>query len=119
MNPDMGRVATQAQTLHYHNLSDNYATHVSLLLTAFTSSDMPLDSGHEPVSLSPIPQHALLTMLVPIYRRVRVFFPELRADLHGPVCGFCGLLDPLWHWAGPCFLLEAHIFIFISSVLIA
>ncbi|KAL6031566.1 hypothetical protein STEG23_032261, partial [Scotinomys teguina] len=51
MNPDLGPSSSPDEDIIIA-LGSNQATHNSLFLTTFVSSDMPLSTGHEPVSVS-------------------------------------------------------------------
>lgn len=85
MNPDMGPGNSPGPNITMA-LGGSYATHLSPLLTAFTSSDLPLSTGRELLCLS-LPQHSihLLIIIVPNY----------------PTAGTTR------HQAGPCFLRNA------------
>lgn len=52
MNPDMGLSSSQSPGITM-TLGGNKATHISPLLTSFSSSDVRLSTGHEPHCLPP------------------------------------------------------------------
>lgn len=63
MNPDMDLSSShgpqqQPGPGNTMALGGNKATHISPLLTSFSSSDVPLPTGHEPLSLS-VPYHTI------------------------------------------------------------
>lgn len=81
----------------------NQATYLSLLLTTFTSSDMPLSTAHEPSVSFSLPYHTIhvLIIIAPDWRAL-----QRPCFLIGTLGSHLGHESPChaqswWHWEGP------------------